>query len=84
MERYSEYKDSGVQWLGEIPGHWKTVRVKTLLSERVDKSDTGLEEPLSMSQKYGIIFLYEFYFHFIILLINKIYFFPYLSRSVFD
>lgn len=23
MERYSEYKDSGVQWLGEIPGHWK-------------------------------------------------------------
>jgi len=29
--------------------------VKALLSERVDKSDTGLEEPLSMSQKYGII-----------------------------
>ena len=55
MERYSEYKDSGIQWLGEIPGHWKTVRVKALLSERVDKSDTGLEEPLSMSQKYGII-----------------------------
>lgn len=55
MERYSDYKDSGVQWLGEIPRHWKTVRVKTLLSERVDKSDTGLEEPLSMSQQYGII-----------------------------
>lgn len=55
MERYNTYKDSGVQWLGEIPGHWKTVRVKALLSERVDKSDTGLEEPLSMSQKYGII-----------------------------
>jgi len=55
MERYREYKDSGVQWLGEIPRHWKTVRVKALLSERVDKSDTGLEEPLSMSQKYGII-----------------------------
>ena len=55
MERYSEYKDSGVQWLGEIPRHWKTVRVKALLSERIDKSDTGLEEPLSMSQKYGII-----------------------------
>ena len=55
MERYSEYKDSGVQWLGQIPGHWKTIRVKSLLSERVDKSDTGTEEPLSMSQKYGII-----------------------------
>lgn len=23
MERYSEYKDSGVKWLGEIPSHWK-------------------------------------------------------------
>ena len=55
MERYREYKDSGIQWLGQIPGHWKTIRVKSLLSERVGKSDTGTEEPLSMSQKYGII-----------------------------
>ena len=55
MKRYDTYKDSGVQWLGEIPGHWKTIRVKSLLSERVDKSTTGLEEPLSMSQKVGII-----------------------------
>lgn len=23
MERYKEYKDSGVKWLGEIPSHWK-------------------------------------------------------------
>lgn len=23
MKRYDTYKDSGVQWLGEIPGHWK-------------------------------------------------------------
>lgn len=54
-QRYETYKDSGVQWLGEIPGHWKTIRVKTLLSERVEKSTTGMEEPLSMSQKVGII-----------------------------
>lgn len=27
MERYSEYKDSGVQWLGEIPSHWKVVQL---------------------------------------------------------
>ena len=30
MERYCEYKDSGVQWLGEIPGHWKTMRLGLL------------------------------------------------------
>ena len=23
MERYKEYKDSGVQWIGEIPSHWE-------------------------------------------------------------
>lgn len=28
MERYSEYKDSGVQWLGEIPSHWEVVPLK--------------------------------------------------------
>lgn len=32
MERYSEYKDSGVQWIGEIPSHWNTQRLKTIVS----------------------------------------------------
>ena len=32
MERYSEYKDSGVQWLGEIPGHWECVPFKSIFS----------------------------------------------------
>lgn len=34
MERYSEYKDSGVQWLGEIPSHWKTVPFKRIIENR--------------------------------------------------
>ncbi|QMV15672.1 restriction endonuclease subunit S [Vibrio spartinae] len=29
---YQEYKDSGVEWLGEIPAHWKTCRLKHLAS----------------------------------------------------
>lgn len=28
MERYSEYKDSGVKWLGQIPSHWEVCKVK--------------------------------------------------------
>lgn len=28
MERYKEYKDSGVQWIGEIPSHWDQRRVR--------------------------------------------------------
>ena len=27
---YPEYKDSGVEWLGEIPGHWDVERLKYL------------------------------------------------------
>ena len=33
MERYSEYKDSGVQWLGEIPGHWERTKVSRLFKQ---------------------------------------------------
>ncbi|MDO8772159.1 MAG: restriction endonuclease subunit S [Burkholderiaceae bacterium] len=28
--RYPEYKDSGVEWLGEVPGHWRAVPIKHL------------------------------------------------------
>lgn len=30
LPRYDSYKDSGVQWLGEIPSHWKATRIKFL------------------------------------------------------
>lgn len=32
MKRYKEYKDSGVKWIGEIPGHWECRKLKTLLA----------------------------------------------------
>ena len=48
-------KDSGVEWIGEIPEGWEVIRVKHLLWECKERSETGEEEPLSMSQKYGLI-----------------------------
>ncbi len=27
MKPYPEYKDSGIEWLGKIPKHWKTIRI---------------------------------------------------------
>ena len=29
---YPDYKDSGVEWLGEIPDHWRAVRLKRVFS----------------------------------------------------
>ena len=34
MERYNEYKDSGVHWLGEIPSHWDMLALKHILKLR--------------------------------------------------
>lgn len=48
-------KDSGIEWIGEIPETWGTIRVKQLLKERKERSADGSEEPLSMSQKLGLV-----------------------------
>jgi type I restriction enzyme S subunit len=35
MKRYESYKDSGVEWIGEIPSHWNVSRFKYLTSKPV-------------------------------------------------
>ena len=40
MKRYDAYKDSGVEWLGEVPEHWELKRLKeltTIQNSNVDK-----------------------------------------------
>lgn len=53
MERYNEYKDSGVQWLGEIPSHWEVKRLASYFIERRTKVSDKDYEPLSVT-KNGI------------------------------
>lgn len=48
-------KDSSIDWLGEIPAHWEVIRIKYLLNEKKARSKNGTEEPLSMSQRKGLI-----------------------------
>lgn len=33
MKRYSEYKDSGIKWIGEIPEHWKMPKLNRVVSK---------------------------------------------------
>lgn len=33
MERYVEYKDSGVTWVGSVPAHWKVAAIKRCCSD---------------------------------------------------
>ncbi len=48
-------KNSGAEWLGDIPEHWQAIRCKYLFSERDERSQDGSEQHLSMSQKYGLV-----------------------------
>ena len=44
MERYEAYKDSGVEWIGEIPENWSVERVKdscTVVAGATPKSDVA-------------------------------------------
>lgn len=48
-------KDSNIEHIGRIPEHWRLVRLKYVLGESGERTKDGTEEPLSMSQKYGLI-----------------------------
>ncbi len=55
LRPYPEYKDSGLPWLGKVPGHWDVRRCKYLFREIDQRSVTGEETHLSMSQKHGLV-----------------------------
>ena len=52
--RYGAYKDSDVEWLGEIPAPWKVTRNKDIFEERGDLSISGDETLLTVSHITGV------------------------------
>lgn len=40
MEKYNEYKDSGIEWLGEIPEHWEIRRIKDIATVKTGSKNT--------------------------------------------
>lgn len=47
-------RDSGVEWVGEIPEHWSIKRAKFLFKEVDERSHAGTEELLSVSHLTGV------------------------------
>jgi len=47
-------RDSGVDWIGEIPEHWEIKRAKYLFNEIDERSTDGNEELLSVSHITGV------------------------------
>lgn len=52
--RYESYKDSGVEWLGEVPEHWRIAPLYSLGKER-EESNVGLISNNLLSLSYGRI-----------------------------
>lgn len=50
MERYKEYKNSGVKWLGMIPSHWEIKRLASYFTERKIKVSDKEYAPLSVTK----------------------------------
>ncbi len=54
MKKYEEYRDSGVEWIGEIPKHWECKRLGNWFEERRIKVSDKDFEALSVTKK-GIV-----------------------------
>ena len=54
MKRYSEYKDSGISWLGQIPSHWEEKRISALCFQR-SVSNCSNEPLLSVFLGKGVV-----------------------------
>ena len=55
MLEMRKMKDSGIEWIGEIPEGWRTINPKALFTQRKDKAQNG-ERQLTSSQQYGILY----------------------------
>ena len=55
IDKNVEMKQCSVNWLDEIPSTWEAIRLKYLLTEINNRSETGTEQPLSVSQVMGVV-----------------------------
>lgn len=51
-ERYSTYKDSGIEWLGEVPAHWQVKRIKDITLVKRGASPRPIDDPIYFDE-YG-------------------------------
>ena len=54
MRKYARYKDSGISWIGEVPEHWETKRIRHIFNESDEKVEDDSGELLSLSQYTGV------------------------------
>jgi type I restriction enzyme S subunit len=56
---YEKYKESGVEWLGQVPEHWEIIQSRRLFAQRKQKA-SETDQQLTASQKHGVIYQKDF------------------------
>lgn len=54
LDPHAPMRDSGIEWVGEIPSHWSIKRAKYLFREVDERSPDGQQELLSVSHLTGV------------------------------
>ncbi|WP_289756185.1 restriction endonuclease subunit S [Muribaculum intestinale] len=54
MAEYSEYKDSGIPWIGKIPSHWDVKPIRSFLSQSKELNENENATLLTLSQYKGV------------------------------
>lgn len=54
FKQYPSYKNSGVEWLGEVPEHWQQKPIWSLF-KRIKRTNFPTERLLSVYRDYGVI-----------------------------
>lgn len=52
MEKYESYKDSSIEWIGNIPSHWETTRLRFLYTFR---SGMGNKKPEDFGEGFPFL-----------------------------
>ena len=42
IQKYPAYKDSGAEWLGDLPIHWESIKMKHLFQDVSIKKKAGI------------------------------------------
>jgi type I restriction enzyme S subunit len=59
--RYPKYKDSGVEWLGQVPEHWEAIRYKNVFEEKFVEAGGAL--PLGSISFGRVVFKSDEFFN---------------------
>lgn len=54
LKKYTDYKESGIEWIGEIPAHWEVKALGSLIELKSNKNRPNLQV-LSVYRDYGVI-----------------------------